>query len=98
MGDFVTDKNFQKIKDPDAVLDYQFDWAAFLPEGDVIVASTMTPDSADITVDSESHTDTTTTVWLSGGVLGATHLCTNHITTQDGRQEDKTLTLTIKEK
>jgi hypothetical protein len=83
-------------KDPDAVLDYQIDWAQWLTEGDVIVASTFTPE-AGITVDSTAFLDTSTTVWMSGGTVGETYKVVNHITTDGGRQDDRTITFTIKE-
>ena len=87
-------------KDPDAVLDYSIDWSAWLPTGDTITASTYTvnSDAADaIVVDDTSFNTTTTTVWLSGGVAGQTYTVTNHITTSAGRQDDRSLTIKIKE-
>lgn len=98
MSDFVRNKNAEYIKDPDAFLDYLVNWAVFLPEGDVIIDSTFTSDSVELVVEISTFTDTTTTVWVSGGELGMTHKVVNHITTQAGRQEDQTLVYTIKEK
>jgi hypothetical protein len=99
-----------KSKDPDAVLDYTWPWAA---EGwlvdDIISAATFTVYAADgseipdsdttpVKVDSDSFTDTDATAWLSGGTLGLTYLCVCHITTSGGREDDRTLKLTIKQK
>jgi len=87
-------------KDPDAVLDYTVDWTAWLPSGDTITASTFTVNSdADnaVVVDDQLNDAHTTTVWLSGGVAGQKYTVTNHITTAAGRQDDRSLTITIKE-
>lgn len=84
------------VKDPDEVLDYVRDWTAVL-DGDTIATSTWTPDDG-ITVDSNSHDTTTATAWISGGILGATHLVLNRITTAGGRTFDKTLRFQIRAK
>ncbi len=84
-------------KDPDEVLDYLGDWSDRLPAGDDIATSTwLVP--VGITKDSDSHTDTTTTIWLSGGTLNATYSLTNRITTDGGRTMDQTMTLKLKAK
>jgi hypothetical protein len=82
-------------KDPDALLDYEFDWGAWLPPGDTIAAITMTAD-AGIVVESSTFTDTTATVWLSGGTELEIYTITNHITTADGREEDMTIEIQIR--
>ena len=79
----------QFIKDPDAVLDYKMDWTAWLGETDVIVASSWEVDSNEIVVNSDSFTDTDTTVWLSGGLNRKKYLITNSIETDDGRKDDR---------
>lgn len=84
-------------KDSDAVLDYRVDWSAWLPEADTISASTWTAD-AGITIDSSSFTDTSTTVWLSGGTVTEVYNVVNHITTADGREEDQTIIIQIRER
>lgn len=87
-------------KDPDSVLDYSVDWSAWLPTGDTIVASTftVTPAATDaVVVDDSSFNDTTTTVWLSGGANKASYTVTNHITTSQGRQDDRSMVIQMKE-
>ena len=79
----------QFIKDPDAVLDYKMDWTAWLGETDIIVASSWKVDNEEIVVDSDSFTDTDTTVWLSGGLNRKKYLITNSIETDDGRKDDR---------
>lgn len=85
------------VKDPQAVLDYKWDWTDWMPDNDKIVASTFTTDSDDLTVEDTLFDDVTTTVWLSGGVAGERYTVTNHITTDDGRQDDRSITIVCKE-
>ena len=82
------------IKDPDAVLDYSINWSTWLVTGDTIVTSTWTADTG-ITIDSDSNTTTATTVWLSGGTAGESYGVTNHIVTDDGREDDRTITILV---
>lgn len=89
--------NMEYIKDPDAILDYTINWSSWLPAGDAIAESTWTAGNG-ITIDSDSNTSTSATVWLSGGTVGATYTVTNHIVTDDGREEDQTISIIIREK
>ena len=51
-----------------------------------------------VTVEPPSHDDTTVTAWVSGGTVGATVGLTCHITTAGGRQDDRTMTISIQER
>ena len=84
------------VKDPDAVLDYEWDWAAWLG-ADTIASHTVTA-SAGLTVDSTEATDTAVTVWLSGGTVGQTYSVTCHVVTAAGREDDRTVTVTVMER
>jgi hypothetical protein len=88
--------SFSGEKDPNAVLDYQIDWSAWLPAGDTISTSTWTAEG--LTVDSSTHTATTATVWLSGGAAGESAVVTNRIVTTAGRQDDRTLYIFVHER
>lgn len=83
------------VKDPDAVLDYTIDWSEWLAEGDTITAVSATPDTG-ITVDSSAFTVTTTTIWVSGGVTGTYNIVV-HVTTNGGREDDRTIEIQMKE-
>lgn len=83
-------------KDPDEVLDYQIDWSARLA-GDTITGSEWIV-AEGITRDSDSHTSSATTIWLSGGTVGDRYDMTNRITTAGGRVMDQSVRLKIKEK
>lgn len=48
-------------------------------------------------VDSDSHDDTKTVVWVSQGAPGTEYVLTNRITTQAGRTKDKSFRFKIKE-
>lgn len=82
-------------KDPDAVLDYTFDWTAWLlPLLDTIVTATFIPDTG-LTVQSQSHTTTTATAFVAGGAVGTSMNLTCRITTAGGRTDDRTIVLKI---
>ena len=84
------------IKDPGAKLDYQIDWSAWLG-ADTISTSAWTVQTG-LTKVSDTHTTTTSTVWLSGGTLGASYTVVNHIVTVGGREDDRTLVISIQDK
>jgi len=87
---------FHADKDPSAVLDYQFDWSAWLGT-DTIASSTWTVPTG-ITKDSSSNTTTTATVWLSGGTADTNYECANTIVTASARTDQRTLTIRCREK
>ena len=85
-------------KDPNATLDYTFDWSAWLlPITDTITSVTWVLSSG-ITKVSESNTTTTATAFISGGVLDAVEELTCRITTAGGRIDDRTVYFKIKER
>ena len=92
--------SFNVVKDPDAVLDYQIDWSGWLSGSDQIATSVWSvtgPDSA-LVVDNESETTTASTVWLSGGTANEEYTVTNRITTNDGRTDDRSITIAVQER
>jgi hypothetical protein len=82
------------IKDPDAVLDYGFDWSDWL-DGDTISTSSWTIAPATLTKKSDSLTTTTTTIWLSGGTVDVVYTVTNRIVTAGGRTEDRSFEIVV---
>jgi hypothetical protein len=89
-------KRFETPKDPDEVLDYQIDWSAPLA-GDVITTSTWTVPTG-LVGGIEQNTNTTTTIWLSGGTLDQDYQVHNRITTAAGRTRDQTCILKVRAK
>lgn len=89
-----------RFQDPDASLDYSIDWTAWLQDGETITSSdwTITPTGVGaLTEDSSANSTTDTTIWVSGGVLGASYTVTNHIETSHspGRVDDRSFVITI---
>jgi hypothetical protein len=86
----------QFAKDPEAVLDYQIDWSAWL-DGDTIAESSWSADEG-ITIGDGSHTTTTTTVVVSDGVVGRRHVVTNRIVTAGERTDERSLLIVVGDK
>lgn len=85
------------VKDPNAVLDWLFDWSDWLAVAETITAATITVD-AGLTKDSSTNTTTCVTVWLSGGTVGVEYAVVCHITTNQGRQDDRSLRIRVTER
>ena len=79
-------------KDPDAVLDWIFDWNDWLSEAETITTVEFIVDPG-ITIDTETQTTKTATVWLSGGTEGQVYRVTCRITSSEGRTDDRSFTL-----
>lgn len=84
------------IKDPNAKLDYGFDWSAWLVT-DTITASTWVVSPAGPTLSGATFSPTKTTIWVDGGTADTKYRLTNHITTTAGRIDDRSFNLKIKE-
>ena len=84
-------------KDPDAVLDYTFDWLPWLVDGETIVSHEVEVESGDAVVDSSSQTDSNVVVWLSGGTNNTDVQLGCRVTTSDGRTDDRSITILIRE-
>lgn len=84
-------------KDPQAKLDYAVDWTAWLGSSETISTSTWTVPSG-LTKSAESNTTALAVVWLTGGTVGERYALTNHIITNQGREDDRTFTVLITQK
>jgi hypothetical protein len=85
-----------KIKDPDSVLDYAFDWTEWLGTDNISTSSWTVPlGLAEVT---NTKTAKTATVWLSGGTAGSRYIITNQITTAAGRIENQSMVILCGEK
>lgn len=83
----------QFLKDPSAILDYQFDWSDWLGS-DTILSNTVTASSG-LTVTTSTATTTAVTAWLSGGTAGTSYTVTNRIVTTGGRTDERTITIQV---
>lgn len=79
-------------KDPDATLDWIFDWNLWLGDFETITEATFIVDPG-ITVNSANSTQKTATVWLAGGTEGQVYNVTCRVTTSEGRTDDRSFTL-----
>lgn len=89
-----------KKKDPDALLDYRFDWSEWLaPDGDSITDHEVEV-PAGLTKVSSSIDDgaLSVTVWLSGGTVGVTYPVVCRITTDGGRIDDRTMKVKVEQR
>ena len=86
------------IKDPNSIMDRGFDWSDWLPITDSIIDSEWINPSSDIVIILDSFDTISTLAWFSGGVIGSTYRVTNRITTLEGRTEDRTLAIIVKER
>jgi hypothetical protein len=89
------------IKDPDAILDYGFDWSDWLQTNETITASTWGIDPSDspgLDKQSDSFSDTATTIWLSGGEADEDYVVTNHITTSANREDDRSHKIKVRQR
>lgn len=88
------------VKDPGAKLDYVIDWGAWISGSDTINTVTTVPAvgvASGITVTQATKTNTTTTVWVSGGVAGTSYDVTVHIVTTQLREDERTITIVCKD-
>jgi hypothetical protein len=82
------------LKDPDAVLDWPFDWSQWLADGENITTSVMTV-SAGLVLNSSGFSATSTVAWLSGGTPGIPYTLANRVTTSQGRTDERTITIRV---
>jgi len=94
------------LKDPDATLDYQWDWAAstnstgdtdWLASGETISSFTLTVPTG-ISVSTSSESSGAVTVYLSGGTAGSDYDVACKITTSVGRIDERTITLKVRDR
>jgi hypothetical protein len=87
------------VKDPDAVLDYTFDWTEWLQSvSDTIVPSTGADVTCDtgLTVQTVNIIDGQVIAWLEGGTVGNQYNVECQITTVDGRVDRRSIAIKIK--
>lgn len=99
------------VKDPQAVLDYKFDWLPFthgvdgaatdyLAAGETIISAVVTAPTG-IVVDSYSITDTNTSVsaWISGGTVDTDYEIICHVhTSVTPRVDDRTIIVHVRQR
>ena len=81
------------LKDPDSVLDFEFDWSAWLTGGETVASHTVTVDG--VTLDSTTASTSAVVAWISAGVAGTTATVACEIVTSAARTDERTITLRI---
>jgi len=84
-------------KDPDAVLDFGFDWSDWLASGETLTASTWTV-PAGISEGANQRDGTSVLIWLSAGTAGESYLISCKIVTSDDRTDERSLTIMVEER
>lgn len=95
-------------KDPEAVLDFMFDWAGldnqnwssnWLQPGEVIVSYVLTVPAGIVEETSSINQDQNAViVWLSGGTDCASYDIVCEITTNTGRTDQRTMRIKVKDR
>ena len=96
-------------KDPDAVLDWYFDWAAlsngtgesdWLAGGESITAATVTVAPSGLTAGEPAIVNggTAVQVWLSAGVAGVDYRVTCRVATSAGRTDERSATVKVRQR
>jgi hypothetical protein len=92
----MTDNVF--IKDPNATLDYGFDWSRWLDTGEVISDFVITNGSGITNVYDTSTVSGSVIVWLSGGTVGTRYPIACMITTSASRIDERTIKIDIRDR
>ena len=82
------------LKDPQAVLDWTWNWSDWLQEGEE-VASTSSTISPGLIIDEMTNTSTTITVWISGGTVGNPYRVTVQVVTNQGRTDERSALIRV---
>jgi hypothetical protein len=81
--------------DPEALLDYVFDWSLWLSAGETIISATVTADPG-ITIGDVVTADGKVTVWLSGGTVNTRYKVYCSIVTSDSREDTRHMTISVR--
>lgn len=84
-------------KDPDATLDYTFDWTRWLSTGEAIVTHQIIAPSG-VNVGATVADAEMVTAWISGGTNGNNYIVTCRVTTDQGRTDDRSIILQVLDK
>jgi hypothetical protein len=87
------------VKDPSALLDYTWDWSAWLAEvADTIGSATVTVPAGLTAVGEPVVGDATVTQRVSGGALNSAYRMVCQITTVGGLIDERSIYLTISDR
>lgn len=81
-------------KDPEAVIDFAFDWSSWLADAETIASETVTAETG-LTVDSYTEASGVVTVWLSGGTAGQNYYVDCEIVTSAARTDSRRILVKV---
>lgn len=84
-------KTFEK--DPDAVLDYFWDWNDWLENDEISTHEILLPEG--IVLDDSSELNGVVTAWISGGTVNTSYIVTCRVVTSWGRTDDRSAMFVI---
>ncbi|MFI6639934.1 hypothetical protein [Streptomyces sp. NPDC050504] len=82
-------------KDPQARLDYSWDWTDWLGASDTVASATVTVPAGLTAVGAPVVADAVVTQRVSGGVLGEVYTLVCQVTTVGGLIDERSIRLTI---
>lgn len=88
------------VKDPQARIDHEIDWSAYLA-AQTLVASSWAVEPAEaggLTVAESAFEDRRSSARLSGGVVGRLYRLTNHVILSDGQADERSVTIRVEER
>lgn len=94
----MSDNSPYKSKDPQSVLDYYIDWSDWMTAGDSISTSSWDVSPDTLTEGAAIDSGNLRGVWLSGGTVGVRYRVTNTIVTAQGRTEQQSLWIVVRDK
>jgi len=86
------------LKDPNAVLDYTFDWTAWLAGDTLVSIDSAVSGSIGANISAQYFSGQKATIWVQGGTSGSKIALRCRIVTLAGRVDDRTVYLKIKER
>jgi hypothetical protein len=85
------------IKDPDATLDFAFDWSDWLADSETISTYTITAQTG-LTKTLDSQANGIVTVWVSGGTAGNWYSLACKIVTNANRTDERTMRIQVQDR
>lgn len=88
------------VHDPNAVEDYTFDWRTeFLASSENIASSVWAVSPAGPVLSGSAFTNDTATIFMgAGAVAGEVYVLSNKITTNQGRTDERSITVRTEER
>jgi hypothetical protein len=86
------------LKDPNATLDYGFDWSEWLNENEILTGYQVTSGCGITNLYNTYTTAGSVIVWLSGGVPGNRYSIACKIETSGSRIDERTIKIDVRER